>query len=52
MKRFVFLLLLLAAAAGLFGCAQVKDEDVATPWSRPEPWEHNIDIGGPFMGPR
>jgi hypothetical protein len=47
MKRFVLALLFLAGVAAAVGCAQVRDEDVPTPWARPEPWEQNVGIG-PF----
>ncbi len=48
MKRVILLLLLLAGAVALFGCAQVRDDDIARPWAQPEPWERNIGFG-PFQ---
>ncbi len=47
MKRIVLLLLFLAGLTAVFGCAQVRDEDVTQPWAQPEPWERNMGIG-PF----
>jgi hypothetical protein len=44
-KRLVLFLFVLAGMAVLLGCAQVRDEDVATPWAQPEPWERDVGQG-------
>jgi len=46
-KRFVLVLMLLAGVVAVFGCAPVRDDDVARPWTEPEPWERHPGIG-PF----
>ena len=43
-KRIVFLLLLHGAIAAVFGCAQVRDEDITRPWAEPQPWERNVGM--------
>lgn len=45
MKRVVFMALVLAAMAGIFGCGQVREDEGSKPWAAPEPWERNLGIG-------
>jgi len=37
-------LLLHGAIAAVFGCAQVRDEDITRPWAEPQPWERNVGM--------
>jgi hypothetical protein len=48
MKRWMFLLILLAAAAVEMGCATTRNDDnVSTiPWNRPQDWEGSGALGG------
>ena len=45
MKRFVLALVLFAGIVLVFGCADVRDDEVEQPWAQPEPWEKNMGIG-------
>ncbi len=44
-KRVIILLLLLVGMIAVFGCAEVKDDDISRPWAQPEPWERNMGMG-------
>lgn len=44
-KKLIVGLLLLAAVVFVFGCADVRDDEVSKPWAQPEPWERNMGIG-------
>ncbi len=46
-KKLILGLLLLAAAVVVFGCADVRDDEISKPWAQPEPWERNMGFG-PF----
>jgi hypothetical protein len=45
-SKYIFLALLLLAVIGVLGCA--SSEESSLPWSQPEPWEQQPQMGVPF----
>ncbi len=47
MRRLLFALLAVTAAALAAGCATTKEDEVSTiPWNRPQSWEGTGALGG------
>lgn len=45
MRRIILAILFLSGVVAVFGCAQVRDDEVGRPWAQPEPWERNMGLG-------